>query len=156
MTVGPLKISLRQPMLGGPGVEAYIAEAPAKPFVAIEDHLGFAKSQKRLLALAAARVVLAQVDQGIRLRFDDPVLPGDLNALPVVGDRLVDVSEFTVNPADAVGHSREDDAVAVAPGHLQRLVQSLKRLRHPPLVTQSEPEEEAALKQREPVAQFRR
>src|SRR2546430_14080335 len=98
MTVGPVKISLRQPMLGGPGVEAYIAETPAKPFVAVEDHLGFAKSRKRLLALAAARVVLAQVDQRIRLGFDESVLPGDLNALPVVGDRLGQVAEFAANP----------------------------------------------------------
>ena len=84
------------------------------------------------------------------------MLPGDLNALPVVGDRLVEVSEFAVNPTDAVGHPSEDDAVAVALGHLQSLAQSLKRLRHPSLVTQSEAKEETALKQCEPVAQFRR
>src|SRR5207253_3359752 len=82
--------------------------------------------------------------------------PGDLNALPVVGDRLVEVAEFAVNPTDAVGYPSEDDAVAVALGHLQSLAKSLKRRRHPPLVTQSEAKEEAALKQCKPVPQFRR
>src|SRR5882724_3890585 len=133
-------------MLGGPSMETYIAETPAKPFVAVEDHLGVAKSRERLLPLAAARVVLAEINQGICFGFDDLVLPGDLNTLLVVRDRLVEVSEFAVNPSDAIGHPSEDDAVTVALGHLQSLAQRLKRLRHPSLVTQNEAEEEVALK----------
>ena len=96
-------------------MEAYVAETPAKPFVAVEDHLGVAKSSERLLPIAAARVVLGEVNQGICFGFDDLVLPGDLNALPVVGDRLVEVSEFTMDPSGrALQYQAKPSASAVS------------------------------------------
>src|SRR5213594_987466 len=101
-------------MFGGSGVEADVMEAPVVPLFAFEDRLGVVERRERFLSVVALSVVIAKVDQRISFRLGDVIRLGNLGAFLVVGDGLIEVTEFPVNPANRVGHPPENDVVAIA------------------------------------------
>ena len=121
-------------MFGGSGVEADVMEAPVVPLFTFEDRLGVVERRERLLSIVVLCVVMAKVDQRIGFGLGDMVTPGNLGTFLIVRDRLIEVPEFAVNPANRVRHATQNDVVAIAPGHLHGLTQSRQRLRHAPLV----------------------
>src|ERR1700730_18970036 len=91
--------------------------APAKPGVAFKDVAHLVKCGHRFVAFSSMRVIDAEIDQRIGLRFKHMTLMAQFQSLLIEFQRAIEILKLAMNPSDAVGNARTPEEVSVAASH---------------------------------------